>query len=146
LIAYPSASGGITLSVTSIGSYAFYNNANITSVTASSAMSIGSDAFYSCDELTTVSLSAAVSLGDSAFSFCNKLTSVSLSATPPSLGKTVFSYTKPYSGSSTITITVSSGKATDYTDTWGVSATTATEGNTSKYGSSHNAISIVEST
>ncbi|MDR2446330.1 MAG: leucine-rich repeat protein [Treponema sp.] len=144
LIAYPSASGSVTLTVTAIDSYAFYYNSKITSVTASSATSIGSYAFYSCDTLESVSLQVATSLGDSSFSFCDKLTLMSLPATPPSLGKNVFSYTKPYSGNSAITITVPSGKAADYTSAWGVLATTVAEGNTGKYGNSHNAITITD--
>jgi hypothetical protein len=143
LIAYPSATGAITLSVTAIGSGAF-SGTNITSVTASSVTSISSESFIDCRSLASVSLPAIASIGDDAFAGCTSLVSVSLPATPPSLGSTVFRYTELYSGSSTITITVPSGKAADYTSAWGVSATTAAGGDTSKYGSDHTAISIVE--
>jgi hypothetical protein len=61
------------------------------------------------------------------------------------LGSDVFAHTQSSYGSSAITITVPSGSSSEYTSAWGVPAATAAEGNTSKYGSSHNAISIVES-
>jgi hypothetical protein len=41
-----------------------------------------------------------------------------------------------------ITITVSQGKVPDYSNAWGVSAVTATGGNTTKYGSSHKEVAI----
>jgi hypothetical protein len=41
-----------------------------------------------------------------------------------------------------ITITVPQGKVPDYSNAWGVSAVTVAGGNTTKYGSSHKAVTI----
>ncbi len=63
-------------SVTSIGSYAFYDCDSLTSVDiGDSVTSIGSSAFYDCDSLTSVVIPYSVtSIGSSAFEYCSKLT------------------------------------------------------------------------
>jgi len=72
LIAVPSASGDFTIpnSVTSIGSYAFYQCSGLTSITIpNSVTSIGSAAFYGCTNLAFIVLEpmAAPTIGSSAF-------------------------------------------------------------------------------
>jgi hypothetical protein len=79
LIAYPSATGAITLpSVTEIHPYAFYNCTNLTSVSLPAVTTIGTYAFYFCTNLTSVSLPAVTTIGTYAFYYCTKLPSVSL--------------------------------------------------------------------
>lgn len=65
-------------SVTAIGDKAFYQNANITSVSMPSVTSIGKNAFDSCSSLATVSLTAVESIGYGAFMSCSSLISVSI--------------------------------------------------------------------
>ena len=64
-------------SVTSIGSYAFYNCDSLTSVVIpDSVTTIGSYAFAYCDSLTSVVIPDSVTtIGSSAFAGCNKLIS-----------------------------------------------------------------------
>jgi hypothetical protein len=120
LIAYPSATGTVTLTgITAIDNYAFYYNRNITSV----------------------SMPAVTSIGIYAFSRCDSLSSVSLPATPPTIQKStpymdssIFSYTGP---SGTITITVPSEAVSAYSG-W----TATAGGNTAKYGDNHKAVTI----
>ncbi|MDR0304161.1 MAG: leucine-rich repeat domain-containing protein, partial [Chitinispirillales bacterium] len=75
-------------SVTSIGSYAFYDCSGLTSVTIpSSVTSIGSYAFYDCSGLTSVTIPSSVtSIGSSAFSYCSGLTSVTIPSSVTSIG------------------------------------------------------------
>ena len=72
---------GAAYSVTSIGSYAFYECSGLTSVTiGNSVTSIGGYAFYKCSGLTSVTIPNSVtSIGDCAFSGCSGLTSVHIS-------------------------------------------------------------------
>ena len=69
---------GITYSVTSIGSDAFFLCSSLTSVTIpNSVTSIGEDAFRGCSSLTSVTIPNSVtSIGNSAFSRCSSLTSM----------------------------------------------------------------------
>jgi hypothetical protein len=76
---------GITYSVTSIGSLAFYDNgynswSGFTSITLPSTItSIGSDAFRGCKKLTSITIPAATTtLGSSAFLNCSSLASVTI--------------------------------------------------------------------
>ncbi len=66
--------------ITSIGKKAFYNCANLTSVTIpDSVTSIGGSAFYGCKSLTSITISDSVtSIGDYAFSGCDSLTSITI--------------------------------------------------------------------
>jgi len=81
LVAYPSASGDITLNhITSIGRYAFDGCWRLISVSLPATTEIGEYAFQNCSNLTNVSLPAAISIGDYVFSGCYNLDSVSLPA------------------------------------------------------------------
>ena len=64
-------------SVTSIGSRAFSDCGNLTSVSLPSATSIGGNAFFDCGKLTSVDLPLVTSMGDACFNSCASLTSVS---------------------------------------------------------------------
>ncbi|MDD4082628.1 MAG: leucine-rich repeat protein [Sphaerochaetaceae bacterium] len=74
-ITIPSKIGGFN--VTTIGERAFYNCANIISVTIpDSVTTIGDKAFYYCSELTSINIPNSVtSIGNYAFYRCVKLTS-----------------------------------------------------------------------
>lgn len=63
--------------VKSIGSYAFYDNTKLTSVSFSACTTIGSSAFYNCNYLTSVSFPVCTTICSSAFYYCNRLKSVS---------------------------------------------------------------------
>ena len=65
-------------SVTTIGSFAFYNCSSLTSVTiGNSVRAIGDYAFMGCSSLTSVTIGNSVTrIGDDAFSGCSSLTSV----------------------------------------------------------------------
>jgi hypothetical protein len=115
LVAYPSASGTITMNaITSIGVGAF-DSCNLESVSFPAVTSIGIEAFYQCTGLESVSFPAATSIGDYAFIGCTSLTNVfipaaisigngafndtgttaltvTLGATPPTLGTEIFFY------------------------------------------------------
>lgn len=70
----PAATNGYP--VTTIGSYAFLSNPNLTSVTIpNSITNIGDEAFDTCSSLTSVTLpDSVVSLGQSVFAYCTALT------------------------------------------------------------------------
>jgi hypothetical protein len=90
LIAYPSASGPVTLNgITAIGDYAFSGCAALETVSAPAATSIGDYAFFRCAALETLSAPAAISIGDTAFSRCDALTTVSAPAAT-SIGSSAF--------------------------------------------------------
>jgi hypothetical protein len=65
--------------VTTIGSYAFYCCADLTSVSFPNAITIGDSAFYSCANLASVSFPNATTIGSYAFFSCTSLTSASFS-------------------------------------------------------------------
>lgn len=62
--------------VTSVGTYAFYNCKALTSVNLPNAEIIYSNAFYSCGKLTSVNIPSAKKIASNAFGYCSKLTSV----------------------------------------------------------------------
>ena len=64
--------------VQTIGSSAFENCSNLTSVDFPIATSIGDSAFKNCSNLTSVDFQAATSIGGNAFQYCSKLTSLIL--------------------------------------------------------------------
>ena len=76
------AGGAVVISnfVTSIGSNAFYNCSNLTSVTIpNSVTSIGDVAFDLCTSLTSVTIPGSVTnLGDGAFQACLNLTAINV--------------------------------------------------------------------
>lgn len=65
-------------SVTRIEDKAFYDNTEITSVTAPSVKSIGDFAFHYCISLESISLDSVEIIENSAFYFCTELTKVNL--------------------------------------------------------------------
>jgi hypothetical protein len=80
LVAYPSASGNITMSdITYIASYAFRNCTSLTSVNFPNvtSMGTGTSAFSGCTNLVSVNFPNATYIGESAFSGCTSLTNVS---------------------------------------------------------------------
>mgnify|MGYP003304444941 CR=1 FL=1 len=81
-------------SVTSIGSYAFYNCDSLTSVVIGDGVTtIGERAFYNCDSLTSVVIGDSVtSIGSSAFYECSSLTSVVIGDSVTSIGSSAFKY------------------------------------------------------
>jgi hypothetical protein len=92
LIAYPSASGMVTLdSITSIGEYAFSTCLFLAEVSLPAATSIGEYAFSTCPSLTAVNLPAAASIGEYAFEFCMSLAAVNLPAAA-SIGEYAFEF------------------------------------------------------
>ncbi len=80
-------------SVTSIGSFAFYNCSSLTSVTIENGVtSIGSHAFYGCSNLTSITIPDSVtSIGANAFYSCSNLTSVTIGNSVTSIGTYAFS-------------------------------------------------------
>ena len=87
----PSEIDGYT--VTSIGSSAFYECGDLTSVTIpNSVTNIGSSAFEGCSGLTSVTIPNSVtSIGASAFAYCRGLTSVTIPDRVTSIGRYAFS-------------------------------------------------------
>ena len=84
---------GVTYSVTSIGSSAFYGCSSLTSITIpNSVTSIGSSAFYDCSSLTSITIPNSVTSIDSyAFSNCSSLTSITIPNSVTSIGSYAFS-------------------------------------------------------
>lgn len=92
--------GSTTYSVTSIASWAFYDDgySSITSISLpSSIVSIGSHAFSCCDRLTTITIPPSVSyIGNYAFGGCTGLGSIYINwnlSSIPSISSDVFSST-----------------------------------------------------
>ena len=82
----------IPSSVTSIGSYVFYNCSNVTSIVIpSSVTSIGDSAFSGCSSLTSIEIPSGVtSIGDYAFYNCSSLTSIEIPNSVTSIGDSAF--------------------------------------------------------
>ena len=80
--------------VTSVGNEAFYECAELQSVTIpASVIRIGDEAFEGCVSLTSATLPAGLtSIGSRAFYDCNKLTAVSMPDTVQKLGADAFSF------------------------------------------------------
>ena len=78
--------------VTSIGDYAFRGCSGLTSVTIGNGVtSIGSSAFYNCSKLTTITIPDSVtSIGEDAFEDCRGLTSVTIPDSITSIGNYAF--------------------------------------------------------
>ena len=100
-------------SVTSIGDSAFYCYSGLTSITIpNSVTSIGEDAFSGCTGLTSIIIPDSVtSIGESAFSGCTDLTSVTIPDSVTSIGKRAFS---GCSGLTSVTIPDSVTSIGDY--------------------------------
>lgn len=62
----------------------------ITKFSDDTITSLGSYAFYNCDKLTDINIPACVELGDSALSFCKGLTSIDLPSCTSVTGSSVF--------------------------------------------------------
>jgi hypothetical protein len=90
VVTIPTNINGLT--VTTIGTNAFENNTNLTSVTIpSSVTSLGDFAFNYCVSLTNVTIPNSVtSIGDEAFFDCFSLTSVTIPNSVTSLGYYAF--------------------------------------------------------
>jgi hypothetical protein len=90
LIAYPSASGNVTLpGIITIGYAAFLLCASLSSVDLPAATDIGERAFEGCESLASIALPAATSIGNEAFLACWGLASVDLPAVT-SIGDSAF--------------------------------------------------------
>ncbi|MDR2110316.1 MAG: leucine-rich repeat domain-containing protein [Spirochaetaceae bacterium] len=92
LVAFPSASGAVSLPVTGTTGFAFAGCAGLTTVDLPSAASIGEFTFSVCPNLTMVSLPSATSIGEYTFSYCPNLTMVSLPSAA-SIGRDAFAHT-----------------------------------------------------
>ena len=96
LISHPSIVKNVILgnSVVSIGTYAFYNCSNLTSIhIPESVTSIGDYALRSCKSLSSIYIPEGVtSIGNYAFYYCTSLTSVYIPEGVTSIGERVFAY------------------------------------------------------
>lgn len=92
-----------TYTVNAIGNYAFYNCADLASITIpSSVTSLGLGAFRSCISLTTINVPSSVtSIGNFAFMDCFGLSSITIPSSVTSIGIEAF---KGCSGLTSITI------------------------------------------
>ena len=80
-------------SVTSIGSYVFYDCYSLTSIDIpNSVTSIGDNAFRNCISLTSIDIPNSVtSIGSWAFNYCTHLTSINIPNSVTSIGDNAFS-------------------------------------------------------
>ena len=81
------------VAVTSIGGFAFWECAELISVTIGENVTrVGENAFHGCKQLTAVNLSDRVAdIGDNAFSDCDRLVSVTLGSSLSRIGYQAFS-------------------------------------------------------
>ena len=76
-----------SLSVTSIGDWAFYGTSVTNILISDSVTNLGDGAFFDCESLTNVTLGSSVAgIGDWAFRFCSGLVSVCCRGNAPSFG------------------------------------------------------------
>ena len=96
LISHPSIVKNVILgnSVVSIGTYAFYNCSNLTSIhIPESVTDIGNYALRSCKSLSSIYIPEGVtSIGNYAFYYCTSLTSVYIPEGVTSIGRYAFTY------------------------------------------------------
>ncbi|MCR5191903.1 MAG: leucine-rich repeat protein [Bacteroidales bacterium] len=87
-------SGGVSYSVTEIGSYAFSSCVDLTSVTIPNTVTtIADDAFKNCVGLLSVSIPNSVTtIDDFAFSYCSSLTSITIPSSVTYIGLYVFTW------------------------------------------------------
>jgi len=84
-VAIPSTING--LSVTSIGTWAFYSSCVTNVIIPDSVVNIDDGAFFDCEPLANVTVGSGVTnIGNWAFAFCTSLTSVNFRGNVPSLG------------------------------------------------------------
>jgi len=92
LIAYPSASGTITMNtITSINNGAFAYCTNLQNANFPQATSIEHQAFWSCSGLQSLNIPQVTSIGSNAFSFSETTTlSITMGSVAPTLGYEMF--------------------------------------------------------
>jgi len=103
-------------SVTSIGTYAFYECKGLTSITIpNSVTSIGNGAFGECVALTSITIGNSVtSIGEGAFNNCKNLTSITIPNTVISIASSAFNECSGQLVGSVIS-QLASNSATNYT-------------------------------
>jgi hypothetical protein len=118
---------GMTYSVSSIGSFAFYNCNDLTSITIPKSVTfIGERAFDGCSGLTSLTIPNGVaSIGDKAFRGCSRLTSLTIPNSVISIGNEAFKDC----GITSIIIPQSVATIGDYAFQYCKNLTTATIGN-----------------
>jgi uncharacterized repeat protein (TIGR02543 family) len=93
LIAYPSATGSVTLpAINSVGGRAFAGCTGLSEVHFTNATHIGWCAFFGCTALETISLPAATDINPTVFANCHALATVSLPSAAR-IGEGAFGYT-----------------------------------------------------
>ena len=96
LTGYSGNYGPVVISnfVTSIGDYAFYNNAQVSAISIPSNVThIGYVAFYGCPNLAGATLAHGLaSISNYAFAFCGSLTSITIPGSVTNFGDDVFLY------------------------------------------------------
>lgn len=85
---------GSTYTVTDIGTYAFLECVNLTSVVILNGVTrIGDYAFMKCNKMISIEIPNSItSIGEAAFSGCSGLTSITFSNSVTSIGKEAFKY------------------------------------------------------
>lgn len=92
-------SGSITdNTISTIGSYAFYECTKLTTVSFGNATSINERAFYNCSSLSTVNIPKAEYIGRSAFDQCKKLSAVPTMPSVTTISSNAFSQCGSMSG------------------------------------------------
>ena len=135
---------GISYPVTSIGSMAFNNCSDLTSVTIPNTVtSIDVSAFSYCSGLTSVTIPSSVtSIGYWAFDNCRGLTSVSIPGSVTSIGGSAFRYCTSLT-SVTIPSSVTSIGSSAFSFCTSLTSINVETGNT-KYDSRNNCNAIIE--